>query len=153
MAGFFGGEEKDKNFVGKFLRHVRAMLDLGKHSFAVGDRVWQPTWTVDLARNCLLLMAHGAGGVYTMSCQGQASFFDLACACIDELGLAKHVTIEPSTEAHVAADQRARRPARAVMDNRRLRTEGLDRLRPWRVALAEYLARPYFQAMFEDVRR
>ena len=144
MAGFFGGEEKDKNFVGKFLRHVRALLDLDKHSFAVGDRVWQPTWTIDLARNCLVLMGRGAGGLYTMSCRGEASFYDLARACIAEVGLADSVTIEPTTEARVAADQRATRPARAVMDNRRLRAEGLDRMRPWRAALADYLARPYF---------
>ena len=153
MAGFFGGEEKDKNFVGKFLRHVRALLDLDKHSFAVGDRVWQPTWTIDLARNCLVLMERGAGGLYTMSCRGEASFYDLARACIAEVGLADSVTIEPTTEARIAADQRATRPARAVMDNRRLRAEGLDRMRPWRAALAEYLARPYFHDMFKDFRR
>lgn len=153
MAGFFGGEDKDKNFVGKFLPHVRNLLDAGTRSYAVGDRVWQPTWTVDLARNCVALMDLGKSGLYTMSCQGEASFFDLATACVAELGLADAFTVEPAAEAAVAGTEKAKRPPRAVMDNKRLRAEGVDRMRPWREALAEYLGRPYFRQMFAEIFR
>ncbi|WP_460019393.1 SDR family oxidoreductase [Magnetospira thiophila] len=153
MAGFFGGEEKDKNFVGKFLPHVRHLLDQGTASYAVGDRVWQPTWTLDLARNCVLLMQAEKAGLYTMGCVGEASFFDLACACIAELGLDHAFTVTPAPEQLVAGSEKAKRPARAVLDNKRLRAEGLDRMRPWRDALRDYLARPYFQDMFRDHTR
>ncbi|CCQ75633.1 NAD(P)-dependent oxidoreductase [Magnetospira sp. QH-2] len=150
MAGFFGGEEKDKNFVGKFLPHVRGLLARGETSYAVGDRVWQPTWTVDLARNSLLLMAEAKSGLYTMGCEGEASFFDLATACMEELGLSRAFTVTRASEQQVAGNEKAKRPPRAVLQNTRLRADGLDRMRPWRTALKEYLARPYFKDMFKE---
>ena len=39
------------------------------------------------------------------------------------------------------------------MARRRLAAEELDRMRPWREALAEYLARPYFHNMFAQYRK
>ncbi len=152
MAGFFGGEEKDKNFVGKFVAHVRKLLDAGTHSYAVGDRVWQPTWTVDLARNSALLMDRQRSGLYTLSCDGEASFCELARACVGELGLAAVFTVEATSESAVAAAELVKRPPRAVMERRRLKAEGLDRMRPWREALAEYLHRPHFQNLFAAYR-
>ncbi|CAA7621641.1 NAD(P)-dependent oxidoreductase [Magnetospirillum sp. UT-4] len=152
MAGFFGGEEADKNFVGLFTRKLAQLLAEGAESYGVGDRVWQPTWTVDLARNCALLLDEGRQGVYTMSCHGEASFWELATACVEELGVGHRIRIDKVPASQVAGGERAKRPARAVMDNARLRAEGLDRMRPWREALAEYLARPYFQALFAPYR-
>ena len=147
MAGFFGGDEKDKNFVGKFIRHAISLIRSGETSYDVGDRVWQPTYTLDLAGNCLTLMAAGKSGVYNMSCHGQASFFELAVACLEELGLDRYLTINPTTEAAVTVDERAPRPGLGIMENRRLSADGLDQQRPWRDALRAYLARPYYQNM------
>ena len=36
MAGFFGGDEKDKNFVGKFIRHAISLICAGETSYT-GD--------------------------------------------------------------------------------------------------------------------
>ena len=147
MAGFFGGDEKDKNFVGKFVRHLFDMIRNGTKTYEVGDRVWQPTYTLDLATNCLALLAADKQGIYTMSCHGQASFFELAVACVEELDLISYMTIRSTTEAAVAANEKAPRPSLGIMENRRLMADGLDLQRPWRVALKEYLRRPYFQKM------
>jgi len=148
MAGFFGGDEADKNFVGLFTRKLAQLLAEGVRSYQVGDRVWQPTWTLDLARNCLTLLDEGQSGLYTMATRGEASFHELAVACVEELGLSHLMSIEKVAAAQVARAEKARRPDRAVMENRRLAAEGLDHQRPWRAALAEYLARPYFRALF-----
>jgi dTDP-4-dehydrorhamnose reductase len=148
MAGFFGGDEKDKNFVGKFTRHLVALLEGGVATYGVGDRVWQPTYTMDLAYNSLLLLARGKGGIYNMSCRDEASFFDIASASVDELRIGHRIAIEPVPAAQVSSNENARRPARAVMENRRLLAEGLERQRRWREALGEYLARPYFTELF-----
>ncbi len=145
MAGFFGGDEKDKNFVGKFVNHICALIGDGVTSYAVGDRVWQPTYTLDLARNSLLLLANEGRGVYNMSSHGEASFFELAVACVEELELTERMTVTETNEASVAGDEKARRPTSGIMENRRLVADRLDRQRPWREALAEYLKRPYFQ--------
>ncbi len=151
MAGFFGGDEKDKNFVGKFVRHLFELIKDGTGSYEVGDRVWQPTYTLDLARNCLLLLTSEKHGIYNMSCHGQASFYELAAACVDELDLGDLISIIPATEAQVTANEKALRPAFGIMENRRLIGEGLDRQRNWRAALKEYLQRPYFQQMKRDL--
>jgi dTDP-4-dehydrorhamnose reductase len=148
MGGFFGGDEKDKNFVGKFVRHLHHLIADDVRSFEVGDRVWQPTYTLDLAQNSLLLLAHSKEGIYNMACHGRASFHELAAACVEELGLGHRISIVPVSEAEVVDTERAHRPAIGVMENRRLQAEGLDRQRPWRQALAQYLSRPYFRSMF-----
>jgi dTDP-4-dehydrorhamnose reductase len=43
----------------------------------------------------------------------------------------------PTTVAEFAAP--VRRPLYSVLDNAALRAAGLDRMRPWREALAEYM--------------
>ncbi len=152
MAGFFGGDEKDKNFVGQFTRHVRRLLDQAADTYDVGDRIWQPTYTLDLAHNSTLLMDASKSGVYNMASHGQASFFEVAVACIEELELTNRLQIQPTSADRIAAiTDTAKRPAAAVIDNRRLRAEGLDLQRPWRSALGEYLSRPWFKAMFADL--
>ena len=152
MAGFFGGDEKDKNFVGQFTRHARRLLDQAVDTYDVGDRIWQPTYTLDLANNSTLLMAASKSGVYNMACHGQASFFELAVACVEELQITDRLRIQPTSADRVAAvTDTAKRPAAAVIDNRRLRAESLDLQRPWRDALEEYLSRPWFKAMFADL--
>ena len=147
MAGFFGGDEKDKNFVGKFVRELSELLDRGKTVVEVGDRIWQPTYTLDLARNSLLLVALQCQGIYHMGAIGEASFFDVARVCVDALGLGDRMTVVPCSSAPFDETEPARRPARMVTSNDRLIAEGLCRQRPWEDALRAYLLRPYFDAI------
>lgn len=149
MAGFFGGDAKDKNFVGTFIRGLGSVL-AGGGAIAVGDRVWQPTYTLDLARNTLVLLARGCSGVYHMGALGEATFFDVARACVEALGLEGDVHVSRSSAAPFDAAEAARRPSRMVTANRRLEAEGLCRQRPWDEALREYLRRPYFDPMRRD---
>ena len=148
MAGFFGGWEADKNFVGAFTKHLIKLLHDGTTSFDVGDRVWQPTYTIDLASNCLTLLEHGKTGIYSMSTHGEATFHELATACVEELGVAHRIAINRVSETTVARSERARRPHRAIMVNTRLHNEGMDHQRPWRQALKDYLQHPYFMKAF-----
>lgn len=145
MGGFFGGYEKDKNFVGKFARILKQKIDAEEATIAVGNRVWQPTYTKELAENSILLLTQEKTGIYHMASHGEASFYDVACAMIETLGLpltAKKISAAEFTE-------KCRRPMRAVLDNKRLREEGLDRMSPWKDALTEYLSAPYFCNIFE----
>ena len=151
MAGFFGGEEKDKNFVGKFVRQIRRLIIEGVKSYEVGDRVWQPTYTNDLAFNSLLLLSGNKRGVYNMASHGTASFYELAKAIVYDLRLNNLISIIPVTETEVTGSELAPRPAVGMMENRRLISEGLDFQRPWREALTDYLRRPYFQKMFAKI--
>jgi dTDP-4-dehydrorhamnose reductase len=144
MAGFFGGDDKDKNFVGKFVRELDAAVRAGQASIDVGERIWQPTYTLDLARNTLLLVARRCSGVYHMGALGEASFLDVARVCVEELRLDERISVRPSAPDVFEAAEPARRPFRMVTANERLEREGLLRQRRWDVALREYLARPWF---------
>lgn len=148
MGGFFGGEEKDKNFVGIFTRILKKKLEAGEKTALGGVRVWQPTWTKELAANTLLLLESEKTGIYHMASHGEASFYDIAVLIVETLGLAGKITIEPAPP--YAFKEKGKRPERAVMENKRLKEEGLDRMREWEESLREYLKRPYFQEMFKE---
>lgn len=144
MAGFFGGEEKDKNFVGKIIPAIVQAIRDGEASFAVGDRVWQPTWTDDLARASWQLMRAGQRGTYQMACSGEASFFELTTEIVRQLGLQQRIDIVQTSAQAVTQNELGRRPQRAVLSCQRLRDEGHAALGGWRESLAAYLAHPFF---------
>lgn len=148
MAGFFGGREIDKNFVGKFVPHIAKLIQSGVRSIEVGDRVWQPTYTNDLAYNTLLLLANNRQGVYCMASHGHASFFDMACDILRLLAIDDRFSIKPVPSGQMSVNEKAKRPETAIMENRRLVDEGLDRQRAWQECLAEYLNHPYFRTLF-----
>lgn len=150
MAGFFGGDDKDKNFVGQITRTFDRMLAEGQMDIEVGDRVWQPTYTLDHARNCLLLLAREREGIYMMGSKGEASFYEVASACVEILGLDQRIRVRRASSQQFDARERVKRPARMVVANDRLDAEGLNRQRPWRAALAEYLQRPWFDRLRDE---
>lgn len=143
MAGFFGGEERDKNFVGRIIPHLFNALQRGETSFNIGDRVWQPTWTRDLAENSLQLMLAGKSGLWQMACHGQASFADLAQEIVNALGWSDF-RIEAVDAASVSKNELGRRPDVAVLSGARLREECMDLQRDWRATLHAYLRHPFF---------
>lgn len=150
MAGFFGGSEKDKNFVGKFASHLKRCLAEGVDGVDVGDRVWQPTFTEDIARNSLRLVQENKSGVYNMACKGRASFFELAVEMTRLLRIQDRIRIRKVSNASLR--EKCVRPDVAVLENARLKKEGLDEMRPWPEALKEYLSEPFFTAMFGEYK-
>jgi dTDP-4-dehydrorhamnose reductase len=144
MAGFFGGNEKDKNFVGKIIRHMSELIEGGVKQIQVGDRIWQPTWTDDLALNSLLLMATGQIGTFQMACHGTASFYQLTKEIVRILSWEENIDVIPVSERDVSSTELGRRPAKAELDCRRLMESGHDLQRPWQIALKEYLSDSYF---------
>lgn len=147
MGGFFGGYEKDKNFVGKFAHFLKKSIEEHIAALPVGNRVWQPTYTKDLAKNSSLLLENEKAGVYHMASHGEASFFEVAKAMTEILGVNNKISIASSTEEY---KEKAKRPVRAIFDNKRLREEGLDRMRSWREALEEYLSEEYFRKLIPN---
>lgn len=144
MAGFFGGEDKDKNFVGRIIPVMFDAMQRGETVFKVGDRVWQPTWTRDLAANSLHLMLAGATGTWQMACHGQATFAELAHEIVVALGWSHRFAIETVDATLVAQSELGRRPDVAVLSCERLKAESMDLQRDWRATLHAYLRHPFF---------
>jgi dTDP-4-dehydrorhamnose reductase len=147
MGGFFGGYEKDKNFVGKFTTHLIDLLNTGITKYAVGDRIWQPTFTDDIATNCLFLMESDSKGIYNMASHGKASFYDVALQCIKSIQL-PNFDIEMANSTEINNFDRAIRPKRLILSNERLTNEKLDLQRSWEESLGEYLKHPFFMNKF-----
>lgn len=144
MAGFLGGEEKDTNFVGWIVPHIHGLIRAGQKTFAVGDRIWQPTYTLDIALNALLLYARDCRGVYVLASHGEVSFWELTVEIARLLGWSERIELVHTPFKSFSESELGHRPARSVIFNQRLHDEGVDLQRPWQEALAEYLAGSYF---------
>ena len=149
MGGFFGGFQKDNNFVGKITTHISNLIKNKKKSIEIGDRVWQPSYTEDLAYNSLLLLSKEKIGQYCMASHGSCSFFDLTKKIINILKIGNLFEVNSVSAEILAKKEIAVRPISAIMNNNKLIKEKLDRQRKWEVSLEEYLDSPYFRNLFK----
>ena len=149
MGGFFGGLEKDNNFVGKIIPHISKLIKNGEDSMKIGDRIWQPTYTNDLAYNSLILLANNKTGKFCMSSHGSCSFFELTEKILENLNISKKFNIFKISAKILAKNEIATRPLSVIMKNDRLIKENLDRQRKWEISLKEYLINPYFKNLFK----
>jgi dTDP-4-dehydrorhamnose reductase len=110
------------NFVNTMLRLMAERRELN----VVVDQVGTPTWADGLARAAWAAAGSAAAnGIYHFSDAGACSWYDFACAIVEEacaLGLlARKVRVNPiSTEQYPTP---ARRPAYSVLDKQRCWTE------------------------------
>jgi dTDP-4-dehydrorhamnose reductase len=124
---------KGGNFIDAMFRLVREQ-DVVR---VVHDEVLTPTFTADLAAQIRVLAEEGPPGLYHATAQGSCSWFEFASAIFAVAGFT--TPLEPTTVAAYASP--VRRPFYSVLDNAALRDAGLDRMRPWRTALEDYLER------------
>lgn len=103
----------------------------------VNDEVLTPTFTADLAAQIRVLALEGPAGLYHATNQGSCSWYVFARAIFDlgQIG----TPLAPTSVQDMAAP--VRRPFYSVLENAALATAGLDRMRPWREALADYMGR------------
>lgn len=103
----------------------------------VNDEVLTPTFTADLAAQIRVLALEGPRGLFHATNQGSCSWYEFARAIFDLGNLT--TPLSPTSVKDFAAP--VRRPFYSVLENAALTTAGLDRMRHWRDALADYMAR------------
>ena len=103
----------------------------------VNDEVLTPTFTADLAAQLRLLALEGRPGLYHATNQGSCSWYEFARTIFDLGGIA--TPLAPSSVRDMASP--VRRPFYSVLENAALAAAGLDHMRPWREALADYMRR------------
>lgn len=118
-----------------FVRTMLRLADTNDTLRVVHDQVGTPTSTVDLAKTIFTLLASDAYGTYHATCQGQCSWYDLACEIFRIVG--KKVEVIPVTTGEFPRP--AKRPMHSVLDNYMLRMTVGDSMRDWQDALREYL--------------
>lgn len=114
----------------------RTMLGLAaKHDTVnvVTDQVGQPTWTMDVARLIVGLLASNApGGIYHATNGDSATWFVFAQELFRLAGLDPQ-RVQPTTSADFV--RLAPRPTYSVLDHTAWTRAALDVPRPWRAAL------------------
>lgn len=118
---------------------VRTMLRLGGERpelTVVDDQIGSPTYTRDLAVLLVDMLRTEKYGTYHATNEGYCSWFEFACAIMEEAGLPAVVRPVPS-EAYPV---KAVRPRNSRLSKSSLDAAGFRRLPPWRDALRRYLA-------------
>ena len=136
-----GGPRKDKKFIQKLMRQLH---DGSTELHIVDDKLGTPTYTRDFAHNVRLLLERQLWGLYNMVCQGATSRLEVAQAA-GATSSASHdsVAVHPVDSAFFAETYFAPRPDCERLVNRKLALRGLDVMRPWQEALADYLRSDY----------
>jgi dTDP-4-dehydrorhamnose reductase len=103
----------------------------------VDDQVGCPTSTLELAPALWDLARSSALGVFHAACEGSCSWHGFTRAILDLVGLGA-VRLEPCSSAQFPRP--AQRPAHSALDCGKLARLRGRTLKPWREALADYLA-------------
>ncbi|MED0676154.1 dTDP-4-dehydrorhamnose reductase [Aneurinibacillus thermoaerophilus] len=119
------------NFVKTMLRLAGERDELN----VVHDQVGCPTYTVDLAAFVLNLIETEAYGIYHASNTGSCSWYEFACAIFEEAEIKIKVNPIPTSEYPLPAP----RPANSVFEHMMIRLQEMKPLRPWRIALQEFI--------------
>lgn len=98
-----------RSFIRTILGRARAHQTLR----VVNDQRGAPTWTSDLARTIVrLLDCNAPSGVYHATNVGEATWYELACAAVQDAGVTAEIAPVPSSEFPTPA----RRPSYSVLD-------------------------------------
>jgi len=130
-----GGGRKDHKFVARILKQLAAGAST---IYAVGDKRGTPTYAPDFSRCFQSVLAGRHFGTFHMACEGEGTRLDVARRILDVLGRDDVELVEVGSE-HFAEQFFAPRAASEIMRNQRLDELGLNTMRPWPVALEEYL--------------
>jgi len=140
-----GGNGKDHKFVARILEQLR---DGATTIYAVGDKFGTPTYTYDFARCLLNLLDAGVYGLYHMACGGQGNRYDIAACILKLLGRTDVELVEVDSD-YFKDEFPSNRPRSEIMRNMALDLQGMNTMRPWPVALEEYLHHHFADLLLE----
>ena len=101
----------------------------------VNDQYGNPTWTMEVVRQIEVLLGNDLRGVCHATNQGEATWYTFACDIFEKMNL--KVFVRPCTTEEFPRP--APRPRRSSLDNTRLRSAGIDVMRPYKDALQDFL--------------
>jgi dTDP-4-dehydrorhamnose reductase len=131
LYGHAGSSGKGSNFIEMMLKKAQNQEPIR----VVDDQHLTPTSTRELSRKVAQLIETDHYGLYHITSNGECSWFEFARKIFELQGIRADLAPTSSREFKSAA----KRPAYSVLANARLQQWGMDDLKPWEVALQEYL--------------
>jgi len=119
-----------------FIRTIVAAARNGLPLRVVNDQRGSPTYSRDLAACTRRLVERGCRGIYHATNSGSCTWYELAVRAVAWAGL-EHTSVTPVTTAEFPRP--APRPANSTLANARLEREGMEPMRAWDAAAAEYV--------------
>jgi dTDP-4-dehydrorhamnose reductase len=101
----------------------------------VDDEFLTPTPTYEIARKSIEIVKADTPGLYHLTCEGECSWYQFACAIFEDLNL------KASVEAVSSATQPSsvRRPVYSVLENARAKQLGVGAMPHWRESISMFL--------------
>ena len=129
-------------YVGKnFVKTMRRLGEVHGEISVVDDQLGNPTSANDLAYEILKIALTDSYGVYHVTGKGTCSWAQFAQAIMDGSDLACRVVPVTSAQYKATNPGSADRPHFSSLCNLHLKETIGDEMRPWEIALAEYLRR------------
>jgi dTDP-4-dehydrorhamnose reductase len=113
-----------------------AIQDPQKTIKVVNDQFGSLTWSYRLARQIARLIEVDGQGIYHATAEGYSSWYEGAVTFLKLMGVPHNV--HPCTSAQYPT--RAVRPRNSILENRRLKMESINCMRPWEEDLEEFVA-------------
>jgi dTDP-4-dehydrorhamnose reductase len=122
-----------RNFLKTILRLT--IQDPKKAIKVVNDQFGSLTWSYQLGRQIARLIEADDHGIYHATAEGYGSWYEAAATFLKLMGVPHNV--HPCTSAEYPT--RAVRPRNSILENRRLKTEGINCMRPWQEDLEQFV--------------
>jgi len=113
----------------------------------VNDQFGSPTWSYRLAQQLAALIAAGGQGIYHATAEGYTTWYGLATTFFQIMGL--DISVTPITTAEYPTP--ACRPQNSILENQRLKDQGLNLMRPWQDDLQEFVSL-FREALYQEIR-
>lgn len=120
---------------------------LGRPLKVVSDQYGSPTWSMSLARQIEVLVREGVGGVVHVTSHGWCSWYEFAKRILELLEIP--VELSPCTSSEYPRP--AMRPKNSILEKRRLKALGLDRMNHWEVDLRGFVS-AHGKALVEELK-
>ena len=124
-----------KNFLKTMLRLT--LQNPGKEFKVVNDQWGSPTWSYTLARQIRAIAEKQSIGIFHASSEGYCTWYDLACAFLDELGITHHFVPCSSEEFPTPT----KRPANSILENAHAKELEINCFSDWKEELTEFVSK------------
>jgi len=122
-----------QNFLKTMLR--LALGDPEREIKVVHDQFGSPTWSYRLAEQIATVMDADVNGLFHATSEGHCTWYELATTFLDEMEV-PNAFIPCTTRDYPTP---AERPANSILENQRLKDEGLNIMRDWRADLIQFV--------------